>query len=181
MRAKRPGANGNRGETTQGANGIRGETTRYPQCIAGWHNMTKWCMCRPCYTKMLLHYNLNLILKYRLESCTLKNHAFGFFLYILFWNNEASKYFWFLEMHGWTIPLFLFFIIDIFGLGVFSWLYLWSLTIQLYIIWWVMQCWKRPLAKCEWKFRVASKIHFILARPASRNLKMLVMITGSQL
>jgi hypothetical protein len=27
--AKRPGANGNRGETTQGANGIRGETTRY--------------------------------------------------------------------------------------------------------------------------------------------------------
>ena len=30
MRAKRPGANGNRGETTQGANGIRGETTRYP-------------------------------------------------------------------------------------------------------------------------------------------------------
>jgi len=29
MRAKRPGANGNRGETTQGANGIRGETTRY--------------------------------------------------------------------------------------------------------------------------------------------------------
>ena len=30
MRAKRPGANGNRGEKTQGANGIRGETTRYP-------------------------------------------------------------------------------------------------------------------------------------------------------
>ena len=29
MRAKRPGANGNMGETTQGANGIRGETTRY--------------------------------------------------------------------------------------------------------------------------------------------------------
>jgi hypothetical protein len=29
MRAKRPGANGNRGEMTQGANGIRGETTRY--------------------------------------------------------------------------------------------------------------------------------------------------------
>jgi len=28
MRAKRPGANGNRGETTRGANGIRGETTR---------------------------------------------------------------------------------------------------------------------------------------------------------
>jgi hypothetical protein len=27
--AKQPGANGNRGETTQGANGIRGETTRY--------------------------------------------------------------------------------------------------------------------------------------------------------
>jgi hypothetical protein len=27
--AKRPGANGNRGETTQGANRIRGETTRY--------------------------------------------------------------------------------------------------------------------------------------------------------
>ena len=38
------------------------------------------CVCQPCYTKMLLHYNLNLILKYRLESCTLKNHAFGFFL-----------------------------------------------------------------------------------------------------
>ena len=30
MRAKRPGTNGNRGETSQGANGIRGETTRYP-------------------------------------------------------------------------------------------------------------------------------------------------------
>ena len=30
MRAKRSGANGNKGETTQGANGIRGETTRYP-------------------------------------------------------------------------------------------------------------------------------------------------------
>jgi hypothetical protein len=29
MRAKRPGANGNRGETTQRANRIRGETTRY--------------------------------------------------------------------------------------------------------------------------------------------------------
>jgi hypothetical protein len=28
MRAKRPGANGNRGETTKGANGIRGETTQ---------------------------------------------------------------------------------------------------------------------------------------------------------
>ena len=28
MRAKRPGANRNRGETTQGANGNRGETTR---------------------------------------------------------------------------------------------------------------------------------------------------------
>ena len=28
MRAKRPGTNGNRGETSQGANGIRGETTR---------------------------------------------------------------------------------------------------------------------------------------------------------
>ena len=30
MRAKRPGANGNRGETTHGANGIRGETTQIP-------------------------------------------------------------------------------------------------------------------------------------------------------
>ena len=29
MRAKRPGANGNRGETTHGANRIWGETTRY--------------------------------------------------------------------------------------------------------------------------------------------------------
>ena len=29
MRAKRPGVNGNRGETTQGVNRIRGETTRY--------------------------------------------------------------------------------------------------------------------------------------------------------
>jgi hypothetical protein len=28
MKAKRPGAKGNKGETTHGANGIRGETTR---------------------------------------------------------------------------------------------------------------------------------------------------------
>jgi hypothetical protein len=28
-----------------------------------------------------------------------------------------------------------------------------------------MQCGKRPLAKGEWKSRVASKIHFILAGP----------------
>ena len=32
MGAKRPGANGNRGETTQGANGIRGEND------PGYHN-----------------------------------------------------------------------------------------------------------------------------------------------
>jgi hypothetical protein len=30
MRAKRPGSNGNRGETTQEANRIQGETTWYP-------------------------------------------------------------------------------------------------------------------------------------------------------
>ena len=42
----------------------------------------------------------------------------------------------------------------------------------------------RQLAKGEWKFRVASKIHFILAGlasnscKASRNLKTLVTITG---
>jgi hypothetical protein len=42
----------------------------------------------------------------------------------------------------------------------------------------------RQLAKGEWKFRMASKIHFILAglasnsRKASRNLKMLATITG---
>jgi hypothetical protein len=35
MRAKRPGANENRGETTQGANGIRGETTRYQHLPMG--------------------------------------------------------------------------------------------------------------------------------------------------
>jgi hypothetical protein len=34
------------------------------------------------------------------------------------------------------------------------------------------------LAKGEWKFRVASKIHFILAGLASRNLKTLATITG---
>jgi hypothetical protein len=33
----------------------------------------------------------------------------------------------------------------------------------------------------EWKFRMASKIHFILAGLASRNLKMLATITGLQL
>jgi hypothetical protein len=140
------------------------------------------CVCQPCYTKMLLHYNLNLILKYRLESCTLKNHAFVvFFCKSSFEIMKLQNISGFLKCMDELSPFFLFFIIDIFGLGVFSWLYLWSLTIQLYIIWWVMQCWKRPLANCEWKFRVASKIHFILARPASRNLKMLIMITGSQL
>ena len=36
----------------------------------------------------------------------------------------------------------------------------------------------RQLAKGEWKFRVASKIHFILAGLASRNLKTLATITG---
>jgi hypothetical protein len=45
----------------------------------------------------------------------------------------------------------------------------------------------RQLAKREWKFRVASKIHFILAGlasnscKASRNLKTLATITGLQL
>ena len=45
----------------------------------------------------------------------------------------------------------------------------------------------RQLAKCEWKFRVASKIHFILAGlainscKASRNLKTLATTTGLQL
>jgi hypothetical protein len=34
------------------------------------------------------------------------------------------------------------------------------------------------LAKGEWKFRVASKIHFILAGLASRNMKTLTTITG---
>jgi hypothetical protein len=38
----------------------------------------------------------------------------------------------------------------------------------------------RQLAKREWKFRVASKIHFILAGLASRNLKTLTTITGLQ-
>jgi hypothetical protein len=39
MRAKRPGANRIRGETTQGANGIRGEMTWYPlkQQSKCWH------------------------------------------------------------------------------------------------------------------------------------------------
>ena len=47
-----------------------------------------------------------------------------------------------------------------------------------------MQCGKRPLAKGEWKSRVASKIHFILAGlvsnscKGSRNLKTLATITG---
>jgi hypothetical protein len=36
----------------------------------------------------------------------------------------------------------------------------------------------RQLAKSEWKFRVASKIHVILAGLASRNLKTLATITG---
>jgi hypothetical protein len=39
----------------------------------------------------------------------------------------------------------------------------------------------RQLAKGEWKFRVASNIHFILAGLASRNLKTLATITGLQL
>jgi hypothetical protein len=45
----------------------------------------------------------------------------------------------------------------------------------------------RQLAKGEWKFRVASNIHFILASlasnscKASRNLKTLATITGLQL
>ena len=45
----------------------------------------------------------------------------------------------------------------------------------------------RQLAKGEWKFRVASNIHFILAGlasnscKASRNLKTLATITGLQL
>ena len=45
----------------------------------------------------------------------------------------------------------------------------------------------RQLAKGEWKFRVASNIHFILAGlasnscRASRNLKTLATITGLQL
>jgi hypothetical protein len=45
----------------------------------------------------------------------------------------------------------------------------------------------RQLAKREWKFRVASKIHFILVGLASnscktsRNLKTLATITGLQL
>jgi hypothetical protein len=38
----------------------------------------------------------------------------------------------------------------------------------------------RQLTKGEWKFRVASKIHFILAGLASRNLKTLATITGLQ-
>jgi hypothetical protein len=39
----------------------------------------------------------------------------------------------------------------------------------------------RQLAKGEWKFRVASNIHFILAGLASRNLKTFATITGLQL
>ena len=52
---------------------------------------------------------------------------------------------------------------------------------------WGLQCGKRPLAKCEWKFRVASKIHLLLASLASNsckaswNLKTLATITGLQL
>jgi hypothetical protein len=37
------------------------------------------------------------------------------------------------------------------------------------------------LAKGEWKFRVASNIHFILAGLAIRNLKTFATITGLQL
>ena len=50
-----------------------------------------------------------------------------------------------------------------------------------------VQGWKKPLAKREWKFWVASKMHFILAGvasnsfKASRNLKTLATITGLQL
>ena len=40
------------------------------------------------------------------------------------------------------------------------------------------QCGKRLLTNGEWKFQVASKIHFILAGLASRNLKTLATITG---
>ena len=54
----------------------------------------------------------------------------------------------------------------------------------IYIVW---ETTARQLAKGEWKFRVASNIHFILAGlasnscKASRNLKTLAMITGLQL
>ena len=40
------------------------------------------------------------------------------------------------------------------------------------------QCGKRLLAKGEWKFQVASKIHFTLAGLASKNMKTLATITG---
>jgi hypothetical protein len=36
----------------------------------------------------------------------------------------------------------------------------------------------RQLAKGEWKFQVASKIHIILAGLASKNMKTLATITG---
>jgi hypothetical protein len=55
------------------------------------------------------------------------------------------------------------------------------------LLWTVWETTARQLAKCEWKFRVASKIHFILAGlasnscKASRNLKTLATITGLQL
>ena len=45
----------------------------------------------------------------------------------------------------------------------------------------IQQCGKRQLAKCEWKFRQASKIQFIFAGLASRNLKTLATINGLQL
>ena len=50
--------------------------------------------------------------------------------------------------------------------------------IYIYTVW---ETTTRQLAKGEWKFRVASNIHFILAGLASRNLKTLATITGLQL
>jgi hypothetical protein len=40
MSAKRPGANGNRGETTHGVNGIQVETTRIQKKI--WRKKITW-------------------------------------------------------------------------------------------------------------------------------------------
>jgi len=42
MRAKRPEAKGNRGETTLGANGIRGETTRILQEWSTYNPTVRW-------------------------------------------------------------------------------------------------------------------------------------------
>ena len=64
---------------------------------------------------------------------------------------------------------------------------------MIWIVYFLNAVWEttaRQLAKREWKFWVASKIHFILAGlasnttnscKASRNLKMLATITGLQL